>query len=62
MEKRKIQRDAESGNEILTYMQKVGKNDFYQRIPKNVTHPKKLPNRKKKSTETTNRKLRSEIE
>jgi hypothetical protein len=34
MEKIKIQQDAESGNEILTYMQKVGKNDFYQRIPK----------------------------
>jgi hypothetical protein len=34
MEKRKRQQDAESGNEILTYMQKVGKNDFYQRIPK----------------------------
>jgi len=34
MAERKIQQDAESGNEILTYMQKVGKNDFYQRIPK----------------------------
>jgi hypothetical protein len=47
MEKRKIQRDAESGGEILTYMQKVGKNDFYQRIPK-VTHPQKVTKPKEK--------------
>jgi hypothetical protein len=46
MEKRKRQRDAESGGGILTYMQKVGKNDFYQWTfksdpsPKQVTKPK----------------------
>jgi hypothetical protein len=48
MEKRKRQRDAESGGEILTYMQKVGKNDFYQRTFK-VTHPLKGYQTKRKS-------------
>ena len=48
MEKRKRQQDVESGGEILTYMQKVGKNDFYQRIPKSDPSPKRLPNQKEK--------------
>jgi hypothetical protein len=61
MEKRKRQRDAESGDEILTYMQKVGKNDFYQRIPKSDPSPQKLPNQKEKSTGTSNKKLRNGI-
>jgi hypothetical protein len=33
MEKWKRQEDAESGGGILTYMQKVGKNDF---LPKDL--------------------------
>jgi hypothetical protein len=56
--KEEKKQDAESGNEILTYMQKVGKNDFYQRIPKSDPS-KKLPNQKEKSTRTSNKKLRN---
>jgi hypothetical protein len=48
MEKRKRQRDAESGGEILTYMQKVGKNDFYQRTFKSDPSPKKFTKPKTK--------------
>jgi hypothetical protein len=44
MEKQKRQRDAESGGGILTYMQQVGKNDFYQKTFKSDPSPKKLPN------------------
>jgi hypothetical protein len=43
-------------------MQKVGKNYFYRRTPKKCDLSQKLPNLKKKSTETTNGKLKSEIE
>jgi hypothetical protein len=48
MEKWKIKRDAKNGDKILTYMQKVGKNEFYQRIPNSDPSPKKLPNQKEK--------------
>jgi hypothetical protein len=58
MEKRKRQRDAKSGDEILTYMKKVGKNEFYQRIPKSDPYPKQLPNQNEKGTITSSKKLR----
>jgi hypothetical protein len=61
IEKRKIQRDAESGDKILTYMQKVEKNGFYQRVPKSDTSAKKSPNQKENSTEMSNKKLRNGI-
>jgi hypothetical protein len=48
MEKQKIQQDVENGGEILTYMQKVGKNEFYQRIFK-VTHLPKSYQTKRQS-------------
>jgi hypothetical protein len=48
MEKRKRQQDAESGGGILTYMQKVGKNDFYQRTFKSDPSPKKVTKPKEK--------------
>jgi hypothetical protein len=60
MAKKKIQRDAESGNEILNYIQKL-KNDFIEGCQK-CSQSKKLPKRKEKSTRMTNRKLRSKIE
>jgi hypothetical protein len=61
IEKRKRQQDVESGGEILTYMQKFGKNDFYQRTFKSDPSPKKLPNQKKKCIVTSNKKLENGI-
>jgi hypothetical protein len=61
MEKWKRQQDAESGGGILTYMQKVGKNDFYQRTFKSDPSPKKLPNQKEKCIVTSNKKLKNQI-
>jgi hypothetical protein len=42
MEKWKIQRDAESRDEILTYMQKVGKMTFTKGYQKVTYRPKKI--------------------
>jgi hypothetical protein len=56
MEKRKMQQDVESGNEILTCMLKVGKMNFTKGYPKSDPSLK-LPNQKKKCTITSNKKL-----
>ena len=61
MAKQKRQQDAESGGGILTYMQKVGKNEFYQRTFKSDPYPQKLPNQKAKCIVTSNKKLKNRI-
>jgi hypothetical protein len=60
MEKRNRQKDAKSGNEILTYMQKVEKMTFTKIYPKSDPS-QELPKQKKKSTRRTNKKLISGI-
>jgi hypothetical protein len=61
MAKRKIKRDVESGGAILTYMQKVGKNEFFQGTFKSDPSLKKLQNQKKNSIITSNKKLKNQI-
>jgi hypothetical protein len=60
MAKRKLQQDAESGGEILTYMQKVGKMTFDQRTL-NVTHLPKSHQTKKMCIITSHKKFENKI-
>jgi len=56
--KKKRQQDVESGDEILTYVQKFGKNEFYQRILKSDPSPQNYQTKRKRGTITFNKKLR----